>query len=123
MTDPAGRTAALARRGYAMPDLRALPARLGRMLAEQVDALEADPAEAYSEGRVKALMLITKTLQAMDDMVRQQEREDDGGVDRPDDILEFRAELARRLAALGADGEAGDVPGGPRAAASEVDSA
>ena len=84
----------------ARPDYADLSARLGRMLAGQVAALEAEAADDnYSEARVKALLLLAKTLQAMEDMVQRQEHA--RHADEPDDIVEFRAELARKLAALG----------------------
>jgi len=82
-----------------MTDCRPGFAALRRMLDGQIVALEAEmPPEGYSEAHVKALLLLAKTLQAME--AQKQEKTGDDPADEERDILEFRAELARRLAAL-----------------------
>lgn len=103
---PAGRDA--------MPDLCALSCRLARMLEAEIAALEAEAAgDLYSETRVKALMLLAKTLQAMDDMVQRQEKTKNEQGEGPADILEFRNRLARQLEALAAEDEGAGLPGAP----------
>lgn len=95
------------------PDFLNMARRLGFMLEAQIGALESDtPDEGFSEPRVKALLLLTKTLQAMEDMVQKQEKARNEQGEGPGDILEFRAELARKLEALG---NAGEDPGPPGA--------
>ena len=89
------------------PDFAKMACRLCLMLDEQIAALECEATEpGYSENRVKALIALTKTLQAMEDMVQKQQEkakdERDSGPGDDLDIVEFRAELARKLEALAA---------------------
>ncbi len=95
-----------------------LAARLSRMLAKQVRALEKEPDEGFREERVKALLLLAKALQAMDEAVAKAEakagnaddgRSNDGGADDGEDILEFRRRLERQMLALDAQGPGGEV--------------
>ena len=78
-----------------------LAARLSRMLRKQIDALEAEPPDGFSEARVKALLLLAKTLGAMEDATRRNEKAEDGEQSDTGDLLEFRRELEKRIAALG----------------------
>jgi hypothetical protein len=90
-----------------------LAGRLSRMLAKQVRALEKEPEEGFREERVKALLLLAKALQAMDEAIAKAEAKagnaDDGGVDDGEDILEFRRRLERQMLALDAQGPGGEV--------------
>lgn len=88
-------------------DLRLLAARLKTMLAREVAALEAETGDgAFSEGRVRALGALTKALQSMEELTRKLELAADENDTQ--DIVEFRARLAKQIAALGiADGESG----------------
>lgn len=93
-------TAAPARRAR-VSGFGRLAARLSRMLGKQIDALEADPPDGFSEARVKALLLLAKTLAAMEDATQRNGKAADGEQSEPGDLLEFRRELERRIAALG----------------------
>jgi hypothetical protein len=83
------------------------------MLAKQVRALENEPEEGFREERVKALLLLAKALQAMDEAIAKAEAKagnaDDSGVDDGEDILEFRRRLERQMLALDAQGPGGEV--------------
>jgi hypothetical protein len=83
------------------------------MLAKQVRALEKEPEEGFREERVKALLLLAKALQAMDEAIAKAEAKagnaDDGGADDGEDILEFRRRLERQMLALDAQGPGGEV--------------
>lgn len=89
------------------PDHARLAARLSNMLRRQIDALEHEPVDGYSEAKVKALLLLAKALQAMQDATKRENSEavkhDSAGDGARDarDIVEFRSELERRIAALG----------------------
>jgi hypothetical protein len=79
--------------------------RTHAMLERQVCALECQIDDTtYSEGNVKALTALVKMIQTTAELVQQQERLDEDRNARPEDILEFRRQLAERIAALGADG-------------------
>lgn len=81
-------------------DLRLLAARLKTMLAREVAALEAETGEgAFSETRVRALGALTKALQSMEELTRKLELAADEH--ETQDIVEFRARLAKQIAALG----------------------
>jgi hypothetical protein len=81
--------------------------RVLALLERQIAALESEEGNAdFSEAQVKALMLLTKTLQAAGEAVQQQEKASDGQDAGPGDILEFRRKLEKQIAALGE--EAGD---------------
>jgi hypothetical protein len=95
-----------------------LAGRLSRMLAKQVRALEKEPEEGFREERVKALLLLAKALQAMDEAIAKAEakagnandgRSNGGGADDGEDILEFRRRLERQMLALDAQGPGGEV--------------
>lgn len=95
-----------------------LAGRLSRMLAKQVRALEKEPEEGFREERVKALLLLAKALQAMDEAVAKAEakagnaddgRSFDGGANDGEDILEFRRRLERQMLALDAQGPGGEI--------------
>ena len=75
------------------------------MLERQIAALESQEGDCtYSEAQVMALMLLTKTLQAVDDAAQKQEKANDGQDAGPGDILEFRRKLEKQIAALGETG-------------------
>ena len=102
------------------PDHARLAARLSLMLRRQIDALEEEPVDGYSEAKVKALLLLAKALQAMQEASGQDSRKNEREAGDRDtrDLLEFRNELERRIASLGPlgpdegmAGDAGPVPG------------
>jgi hypothetical protein len=113
------------RPGARAADHARLAVRLGAMLKRQIDALEAEPVDGYSEMKVKALLLLARTLQATQDAARRGKdetdaRDDDGRTRDAHDIVEFRRELERRIAALdplAADGGAAGDHGLAAAAA------
>jgi hypothetical protein len=114
------------RSNFAHPDFAGMACRLAFMLEEEIAALEIAGREPgyspqYSEMRVKALIALTKTLQAMEDMVqKQQEKAKDEPADHRD-IVEFRAAIARKLEALAAAGECEPADGDPDAGATDED--
>jgi hypothetical protein len=79
--------------------------RLSKMLKRQVDALEAEPDEGFSEPRVKALMLLAKTLQAMEVVEQKTEKAANADTSNAEDIVEFRSQLERQLQALESERE------------------
>lgn len=87
----------------------AMARRLSKMLKKQVDALEADEAEGFSEARVKALMLLAKTLQAME-AIEEKSGKPDAEPSDADDILEFRRRLESQLQALDGEREPHPLP-------------
>jgi len=84
--------------------------RLSKMLKRQVDALEAEPDEGFSEARVKALMLLAKTLQAMEVVEQKTEKAANADTSHADDIVEFRSQLERQLQALESEREPQPLP-------------
>ncbi len=104
-----------------LPDFAGMACRLAFMLEEEIAALEiAEREPGYSDARVKALIALTKTLQAMEDMVqKQQEKIKDGpssgdgsGYGDYRDIVEYREAIARKLDALAAAEEGRGAPAG-----------
>jgi hypothetical protein len=77
----------------------AMAKRLSKMLKKQIAALEADKEPGFSESRVKALMLLAKTLQTMEALEEKGETQD-AESSESEDILEFRSRLERQLQAL-----------------------
>ena len=107
MPNPPAPAGVSPRSNFAVPDFAGMACRLAFMLEEEIAALEiAEREPGYSDNRVKALIALTKTLQAMEDMVQKQQEkakdERDSGPGDDLDIVEFRAELARKLEALAA---------------------
>lgn len=86
-------------------DYLTLAGRLKHVLAEQVDALQNEPASgSYEEGRVKALLALSRSLQTMEELTRRLEMAaDERGADA-EDIVAFRERLANQLDALGRSG-------------------
>lgn len=94
--------------------------RLSKMLRLQVDALEAQVEEGYSDARVKALLLLAKTLQAMEVAEPKPAKAADIGPFETEDIVEFRRRLERQISALGDGGEAEPLSRQPDAARSQA---
>lgn len=89
-----------------------MAAKLSRMLKKQLDALEAEPVDGFDEARVKALLLLSKTLQAMEAAQPETGKTANAASADTVDIVEFRRSLAQRIAALGDGGEGEPVPVG-----------
>ncbi len=87
-----------------------MSARLSKMLKRQIDALEAEVEDGFSENRVKSLLLVAKTLQAMEVAAPKPGKVVDADTSDAVDILEFRDLLEKRISALVDGGEAGLVP-------------
>ncbi|MEC9342295.1 MAG: hypothetical protein VYD64_00475 [Pseudomonadota bacterium] len=109
--EPDGGPAASAR-----PDFVDMANRLGFMLDAEIAALETAGHEpGFSEDRVRALTALAKTLPTMEAMGQKQDKADDGRGSTRADIVAFRERLARKLAALDAEGQgatAGDADPG-----------
>jgi len=87
--------------------LSEIASRTRAMVERQVTALEHQVDDTtYSEANVKALQALVKMIQTIAELVQQQERFDEDRNAGPEDILEFRRQLASRIAALGEDGAA-----------------
>jgi hypothetical protein len=69
------------------------------MLKKQISALEADREDGFSEARVKALMLLAKTLQTMEALEEKGDARD-AESSHAEDIVEFRRRLESHLQAL-----------------------
>lgn len=85
------------------------------MLHQQVEALEAEMLAspdgcAYDEKRVKALLLMTKTLQSMEEAEREYMKARNDRDSGPGNIVELRSRLEARIAAF-ANSLAEEVPG------------
>jgi hypothetical protein len=82
-----------------------MAARLVAIVGEQIDALEMmETTENFNENRVKAVTVLVKTLQAIDNLLARYENNEDPLEHGPEDILEFRRQLARKIEALGKAG-------------------
>ena len=76
--------------------------RLEVMLSQQVDLLQAEPVPTgFDEARVKALLSLSRALQAMEELTRRLELAADERGGNAEDIVAFRERLAKQLDALG----------------------
>ena len=126
MPNPPAPAGVSPRSNFAVPDFAGMACRLAFMLEEEIAALEiAEREPGYSDNRVKALIALTKTLQAMEDMVQKQEEKnaDDSGTGDYRDIVEYREAIARKLEALAAaeDGRGGAAGRDPDAGGTDED--
>lgn len=89
----------------ASPNFPNISKRLVAMLNEQVELLEAEPLQSgFNEDRVKSLLALAKTVQAMQALSDKLLEPKNGNIDEPQDILEFRRQLEKKIDALGASG-------------------
>lgn len=96
-------------------DFTHMAERLKRMLARQIDALERHDEDAqFDEARVKALLSLSRALQAMEELIRKREMAADERGVYAEDIVAFRERLAKQLDALGESGAEPSVSGKPR---------
>ncbi len=91
-------------------DRARMAGRLQTMLKRQLKALENEPVEGFSEERVKALLLLAKTLQAMEVAEPKPGKATDADTSDALDIVEFRALLEERISALVDGGAPQPVP-------------
>ena len=83
------------RAGGRPPEHGRMAARLSRMLKRQIDALEAEPAEGFSETKVKALLLLATSA---------------GGMPPPYDEAEPGSSARNRTVVLRLIPQAGTIP-------------
>ncbi|MEZ5872401.1 MAG: hypothetical protein R3D32_11300 [Nitratireductor sp.] len=84
-------------------ELASLAPRLATLIRRQVAAIEDEletGAPAYDEKRIRALLMLTKSVQAMEEAAQKQQKADDDRHGGPRDIVEFRERLAASIAAL-----------------------
>jgi hypothetical protein len=87
-------------------------ARLTAMLQTQIGLLEAEPVEpGFNEDRVKSLLTLAKAVQAVEGLATSLQEGGKGILHEPEDIVEFRRQLEKKIEALGDDRSDGKVPG------------
>lgn len=79
-----------------------MSARLTAMLQTQIGLLEAEPVDpGFNEDRVKALLTLAKAVQAVEGLPVSLQEDGKGNFHEPEDILEFRRQLEKKIEALG----------------------
>lgn len=102
--------AGIARRaGGRSPEHGRMAARLSRMLKRQIDALEAEPVEGFSETTVKALLLLAKALQSMQDAGRRDRETGTGRDNGADKVAASLAGLAGNTIGAAEQGQIADA--------------
>ena len=84
-------------------ELATLAPRLATLIRRQLAAIEDEletGAPAYDEKRIRALLMLAKSVQAMEEAAQKQQKADDERHGGPRDIVEFRERLAASIAAL-----------------------
>ena len=84
-------------------ELATLAPRLATLIRKQLAAIEDEletGAPAYDEKRIRALLMLAKSVQAMEEAAQKQQKADDERHGGPRDIVEFRERLAASIAAL-----------------------
>ena len=84
-------------------ELATLAPRLATLIRRQVAAIEDEletGAPAYDEKRIRALLMLAKSVQAMEEAAQKQQKAEDDRFAGPQGIVEFRKRLAASIAAL-----------------------